>query len=97
MPVLGVLDVGLFVVGAIAVGVLAVDVDCGTAQDKEPLLQLPLVVLYAPPLLHEAHGLPLVPWIRSNVLPEAHTLHMAVPELNEPGEHCGVQLFVLAM
>jgi hypothetical protein len=88
MPLLGVLVVGFFDVTATAVGVLAVDVLLGPAQAKDPLLQVPLVALYAPPLVHEAHGLALVPWGRSNVPPEAHTLHMFVPELNDaPAEH----------
>jgi hypothetical protein len=88
MPVLGVLVVGFFDVTATAVGVLAADVLVGPAQPKAPLLQVPLVTLYEPPLVHEAHGLAFVPWGRSNLLPEAHTLHMAVPELNDaPAAH----------
>jgi hypothetical protein len=87
VPELGVLVVGFTDFGVTAVGVLAADVDFGTAQDKDPLLQLPVPALYTPLLLHEAHGLALDPLFRSNVLPEAHTLHMEVLALNEPAVH----------
>jgi hypothetical protein len=67
VPELGVLVVGFTVVGVTAVGVLAVDVDVGPAQDKDPLLHLPVIVLYVPPLPHLAHGLLVLPWVRSNL------------------------------
>ena len=48
-----------------------------------------------PPLLHAAHGVLFDgSCVRSNVLLALHTLHRDVPGLNEPAEHCGVQLFV---
>jgi hypothetical protein len=87
VPELGVLVVGFTDFGVTAVGVLAADFDVGPAQDKDPLLQVPFVALYVPLLLHEAHGLAPVPWVRSNLLPAVHTLHMDVLELNVPVVH----------
>ena len=84
VPELGVLVVGFTAVGWITLGKLAADVDCGLTQDGDPLLQVPLDVLYVPPLLHETHGVLFAgACARSNWVLLEHTLHCDVPELNE--------------